>query len=157
GLLAIVAVGLMIGGARPERLESSVTGGFWESLTWYVVVLAVVAGVAGVSPLAPRTRLVVGPRPSVGAAGAPAWGIVFLVGERRAGHDPARWLMFAGQVVLVLAACLALLSVGRGGVVRVAVRRPRGILSWAAVAVGGLAALACVLALAAVLYQVGQL
>jgi uncharacterized caspase-like protein len=146
----IVAGGLAIVGAALTfaSLFSTSAGGFQPTslpaLVWTQLILSAVQLTAGICLLVPRTRRLIGPGLLLGGVAiapiGPIYDITVLVkyGQPGAGL----WLDLAGGVILVLAACVTVVSLSRIGEVRLALRTPNGVLPRLVVLFGGLGTVA---------------
>jgi YVTN family beta-propeller protein len=146
GLVPITAAALLVAAlfeqsrALGDRLF---VAGPWWGMTWYVVGTAVVASIAGVCMLLPRTRSLIGPGILLGAAAASAWGLAYFSTRlAQGGSDTADRFGFAGHVTLLLAACVAGFALRGNRAVRFEMRRPADSLTWVVALVGGAGAMA---------------
>ena len=144
GGLAIVAALLAVAALFPIYWADFRLGDLTAD-TWNILILAALVGGAGIGILDPRTRRLVGPGLLLGAAADLPSGLVFKFTVDPSGYGalgPGYWLLFCGQVIGIVAACLAGVSLARAGTVRLAPRVPRGALPWIVALAGAVGAVA---------------
>lgn len=102
-------------------------------LFWSTLIGATVAAVAGAMMFLPRTRRLIGPGFLIGAAAAASYGLVIGAGywlyKDRYGFDAGFSLLMLAQLLMVAAACLAILGVALDKDVSFA-PTPHGRLPW---------------------------
>jgi hypothetical protein len=144
GGLAIVAALLAVAALFPIYWADFRLGDL-PADTWNILILAALVIGAGISILDPRTRRLVGPGLLLGAAADLPSGLVFKFTVDPSNYGtvgPGYWLLFWGQVIGTVAACLAGVSLARAGAVRLAPRLPRGALPWIVALAGAVGAAA---------------
>jgi hypothetical protein len=116
-------------------------GAVWESqYVVYELMLAVLALVAGVCTLRPRTRQLVGPGLLLGLLAALAWGLLLLPTDRlRRGimSGTSWWFEVAAHLILAVAGCIAWVVLVRRAEVRLTPLPPQGRLAWLVALFGG--------------------
>lgn len=138
GVLAIAAAVLLLIGIVPDYhppAESLINGtGELKSLVVVVITLAVMALIAGVLTLVPRTRpLSAGLL--LGVAAASTWWFVFLVTDWLWNNRPGWflagfWVELVATLALTVAGFLVALAVARARDVRLLHQIPNGALAW---------------------------
>jgi hypothetical protein len=150
GGLAIAGAMLGVAGLFPHYQDSySLVADSWTM--WYVVIVAALTLTAGACMLIPRTRRLIGPGLLLGAVAASTSGLAFIVSDGVSHGPPPTpfqhsgfWLEFAANLVLVLAACLAGLTLARDAEVRLVRGPPQSALAWLVALLGVAGALALV-------------
>lgn len=138
-ILAIAAAVLLLIGIVPDyhpRAESLINGtGELEWIVVVVITLAVMALVAGVLTLVPRTRRPLSAGLLLGVAAASTWWFVFLVTDWLWNNRPGWflagfWIELVATLALIVAGFLVGLAVARARDVRLLHQIPNGALAW---------------------------
>ncbi|SEC32309.1 40-residue YVTN family beta-propeller repeat-containing protein [Streptomyces sp. 3213] len=127
-----------------------------RDILWYVTAMAATTLAAGVCAFLPRTKELVGPGVTLGAAAASTWGQVYFWLQKPDSSELAFRLVLAGHIALALGACVTVYVLMRGRTVRFEFRRPGNPQTWIATGVGGVAAVSGAVALADELYRIAR-
>lgn len=115
-----------------------------QILHLYVIVVSALAFAAGGYTLLPRMRKLIGLGILLGTAAASVWGLAYIADELSVeqfrndmNFEAGAWIELVGHLILVLAACVAVVALRRYPAARLAPRLPQNTLEWIVIIIVG--------------------